>query len=158
MLRYPLLSGATALAFFVVPLLSPALAGQRNTALTHQNAASNAFGLGGSAGALSLNSNAIGQSNLHVGGNTAIPQTNNAYTVSTALSTALSVGGTADTASVNTNLASQGNAIIGGKKGPVFQLNSAPTVQTAVGAAVSIGGDASAAAINTNGGSQNNFH
>jgi hypothetical protein len=107
---------------------------------------------------LSLNNNAIDQSNLRLGGKPPSHQSNNAYTVSTALSTALSVGGTADAASLNTNLIGQGNAGFGGKKGPVFQLNSAPTVQTAVGTAVSIGGNASAAAINTNGVSQGNLH
>src|ERR1700730_3142026 len=158
MLRISLLSGATALALLVISPLSAASAGQRNSAPTYQNAAGNAFGLGGSAGALSANANAIDQSNLRLGANPPSRQSNSAYTVSTALSTALSVGGTADAASLNTNLVNQGNAGFGGKKGPVVQLNSAPTVQTAVGTAVSIGGDASAAAINTNGLSQGNLH
>ena len=66
MLRISLLSGATALALLVISPLSAASAGQRNSAPTYQNAAGNAFGLGGSAGALSANANAIDQSNLRI--------------------------------------------------------------------------------------------
>lgn len=156
MMRVSSLSRATALVLIAASLASPAFAGQRNSAPTFQNAGSSAFGLGGSASALSLNNNAVNQSNLRFSGTPPVGQSNNAYTVSTALSTALSVGGPANAASINTNLIGQGNA--GLKKGPVVQLNSAPTVQTAVGTAVSIGGDASATAANSNGVSQGNLH
>jgi hypothetical protein len=157
MLRRSLLSGTT-FALLATALLSPAFAGSRNTAPTHQSATSGAIGIGGSASALSLNSNAVGQSNLGFGVKPSGTQSNSAYNVSTALATAVSVGGTADAASLNSNLADQSNGTFGGKKGPVVQLNSAPTVQTAVGTAVSIGGNASAAAINTNGITQENVH
>src|ERR1700687_1226302 len=87
MLRISLLSGAAAIALLVAPLVSAASAGQRNSAPTYQNATSNAFGLGGSAGALSLNNNAIDQSNLRLGAKPPSHQSNSAYTVSTALRT-----------------------------------------------------------------------
>lgn len=158
MLGRSLLLSTTAIALLFAAPLAPASAGSRNVAPTHQTATSGAIGLGGSAGALSLNNNAIGQSNIGFGVKPSGPQSNSAYNVSTALATAVSVGGTADAASLNTNLAGQSNGVFGGKKGPIVQLNSAPTVQTAVGTAVSIGGNASAAAIDTNGVSQGNTH
>ena len=153
--RISFMTATAAMAILVAPLLSPASAGQRNSANTNQTATSHAFGLAGSAGALSLNNNAVEQGNFRLdGGKPHAGQSNGANTVSTALSTALSVGGDAGAASFNTNLTGQDN--IGASKHPIVQLNSAPTVQTAVGTAVSIGGDASAEATNSNGGLQHN--
>ncbi len=149
------MTATAVLAMLVASLLSPASAGQRNSASTNQTATSHAFGVAGSAGGLSVNNNAVEQGNFRLDG--ARPhagQSNGADTVSTALSTALSVSGDAGAASFNTNLTGQEN--VGSPKRSIVQLNSAPTVQTAVGTAVSIGGDASAEATNSNGGSQHN--
>jgi hypothetical protein len=145
MRRLSLFSAVAAL-LLAAPLVTPASAGQLNSAPTHQTATSNAFAKHGSASGLSLNNNMIDQSNVRGGGSPGFGQTNSAPTVSTALSTALSVGG-------NTNGIVQGN--LAGRKGGA-QLNSAPTVQVAVGAAVAIDGNANALAANSNGLSQGN--
>ncbi len=156
MRRISLLTTTTALAMLVAPLLTPATAGQRNSATTNQAANAHSLAFGGSANGLSLNNNAIEQGNLRLDGRSRGGQSNSADTVSTALSTALSVGGNAGAASIDTNVIGQDNA--GSRKHPIVQLNSAPTVQTAVGTAVSIGGDASAQASNANDASQHNSH
>jgi hypothetical protein len=153
MRRLSLFSAVAAL-LLAAPLVAPAFAGQLNSAPTHQNAASNAFAKRGSASGLSLNNNAVDQSNIRGGGGSpGFGQTNSAPTVSTALSTALSVGGDASATGVNTNGIIQGN--LSGRKHGV-QLNSAPTVQAAVGVAVAIDGNANALAANSNGLSQGN--
>jgi hypothetical protein len=152
MRRLPLFSAVAAL-LLAVPLVTPASAGQVNSAPTRQTATSSAFARHGSASGLSLNHNAINQSNARSGGSPGFSQSNTAPTVSTALSTALSIGGDAGATGVNTNGIIQGN--LSGRKGAA-QLNSAPTVQAAVGAAVAIDGNASALATNSNGIAQGN--
>ena len=136
-------------------LVTPASAGQTNSAPTHQTAISNAFAKHGSASALSLNDNSIDQSNLKFGGKLPSFQSNSALTSQSAVSNAFARGGDANATSVNTNEILQGNAA-GGRKSP-FQSNSAPTTQSAVSSAVSIGGDATAVSANSNGVSQGNF-
>ena len=157
MRRISLFSAVAATALLAAPFVTPTSAGQVNSAPTRQSATSDAFARRGSANALSLNSNQIGQNNIRVGGGGFAPfQSNNGPTVSTALSTALSIGGDANATGANANQIIQGN-LTGGKK-PVAQLNSAPTVQAAVGAAVAIDGNASALATNSNGAGQGNIH
>src|SRR3984893_3950080 len=113
MLRLSLFSAVAALALLVAPL-SPASAGQKNYAPTYQTATSNAYGIFGSANALSLNTNSVDQTNLRVGGKK-IYQDNYAPTHQTATSNAFAIGGDASATSVNTNLAQQGNGAFGGK-------------------------------------------
>jgi hypothetical protein len=152
MLRFSVLSAFATVALVVAPLMS-ASAGQKNYAPTYQNATSQAFGVFGSADALSLNTNQISQGNLGVG--KTVSQDNYAPTHQNATSSAFAFGGDASAASVNTNLIQQGNGALGKN---VFQTNSAPTTQNAVSSAVSVGGDASAISANANGVSQGNLH
>jgi hypothetical protein len=152
MLRFSLFSAIATLAVVVAPLMS-ASAGQKNYAPTYQNATSHAFGVLGSADALSLNTNQIGQGNLNIG--KSVGQDNYAPTHQTATSGAFALGGDASAASVNTNLVQQGNAALSKH---AYQTNSAPTTQNAVSTAVSVGGDASAISANANGVSQGNLH
>src|SRR6185312_6109560 len=127
----------------VLALMSaPAFAtDQHNSAPTTQSAFSNAFAKRGSASALSLNNNAIDQSNIKIGKGFLPGQTNSAPTTQSATS-------------VNTNEILQSNGALG-RKSP-FQSNSAPTTQSAVSHAVSIGGDANALSANSNAVSQSN--
>ena len=87
MLRLSLFSAVAALALLVAPL-SPASAGQKNYAPTYQTATSNAYGIFGSANALSLNTNSVDQTNLRVGGKK-IYQDNYAPTHQTATSNSM---------------------------------------------------------------------
>jgi hypothetical protein len=139
----------------LILVAAPAFAGQTNSAPTFQNAMSNAFAKHGSASALSLNNNAIDQSNLQFGRKLG-PQTNSAPTSQSATSHAFALHGDASATSVNTNEILQDNGSLG-RKSP-FQTNSAPTTQSAVSSAVSIGGDATAVSANSNSVSQGNIH
>jgi len=156
MRRLSLLSAVAVLSLLAAPLVTPASAGQTNSAPTYQNAMSNAFAKHGSASALSLNNNSIDQSNFKFGGKLPGFQSNSAPTSQSATSHAFALGGDANATSVNTNEVLQGN-VAGGRKSP-FQSNSAPTTQSAVSSAVSIGGDATAVSANSNGVSQGNLH
>src|SRR5260221_13332405 len=118
------LSSAVAALLLAAPLVAPASAGQFNSAPTHQTTTSNAFAKRGSASGLSLNNNAIDQTNIRGGGGSpGFGQSNRAPTVSTALSTALSIGGEARAAGVYTHRTIPGNPP--GRKGAV-QTNSTP--------------------------------
>lgn len=157
MRRLSLLSAAAVLTLLAAPLVTPASAGQSNSAPTTQSAISNAFAKHGSASALSLNNNAIDQSNFGVGGRKLpLYQSNSAPTSQSARSSAFALHGDANATSVNTNEIIQGNGAFG-RKSP-FQSNSAPTTQSAVSTAVSIGGDATAVSANSNGVSHGNLH
>ena len=116
MRRLSLLSAVAVLTLLAAPLVTPASAGQYNSAPTHQTAMSNAFAKHGSASALSLNNNAIDQSNLRFGGKT-LPgfQTNSAPTSQSATSHAFALHGDASATSVNTNEILQGNGAFGRK-------------------------------------------
>src|SRR3984893_11792755 len=149
MLRISLFSAVAALAMLAAPLA--ASAGQKNSAPTTQTATSNSFALFGSANSLSLNNNAIDQSNFLAGKR--VFQDNSAPTHQSATSNAVAIGGDASATSVNTNLIQQSNDAFGRK---IHQTNSAPTTQSAVSTAVSVGGDASALSANSNGVSQSN--
>ena len=108
MRRLSLFSAVAAL-LLAAPLVTPASAGQTNSAPTYQNAMSNAFAKHGSASALSLNNNAIDQSNLKFGGKLPGYQSNSAPTSQSAVSSAVSIGGDATALSANANGVSQGN-------------------------------------------------
>src|SRR6185312_13680533 len=103
MRRLSLLSVVAVLSLVAAPLVTPASAGQTNSAPTYQNAMSNAFAKHGSANALSLNNNAIDQSNLRFGGKLPGFQSNSAPTSQSATSHAFALGGDANATSVNTN-------------------------------------------------------
>jgi hypothetical protein len=155
MRRLSLFSAVAALSMLAAPLAAPAWAGQYNSAPTYQSAMSNALAKRGSASALSLNNNAIDQSNLKFGRGGLRFQSNSAPTHQSATSNAFALHGDASATSVNTNEIVQGNGAFG-RKSP-FQSNRAPTTQSAVSTAVSIGGNATALSANSNGVSQGNI-
>src|SRR5690348_15877723 len=140
----------------VLALMSaPAFAtDQHNSAPTTQSAMSTARAKFGSASALSLNNNAIDQSNIKIGKGFVPGQSNDAPTTQSATSHAFAKRGDASATSVNTNEILQSNGALG-RKSP-FKSNSAPTTQSARSHAVSIGGDANALSANSNAVSQSN--
>jgi hypothetical protein len=150
MRRLSLFSAVAAL-LLAAPLVTPASAGQLNSAPTRQTATSNGFAKHGSASGLSLNNNMIDQSNFRGGGSPGFGQTNSAPTVSTALSTALSVGGADGSPNGINPTITPGDGI---SRKPTVQLNSAPAVQAGVAVGVAIDGNANARATNSNGGGQ----
>jgi hypothetical protein len=158
-MRHSLFSAVAALAL----MAAPAFAGQTqtNTAPTNQNATSTATAKHGSASGLSLDNNAIDQSNLKAGGKGGkkfdpLHQDNSADTHQNATSDAYARHGDASGTSVNTNEILQQNEARVGKKSPITQENSAPTTQNATSKAVSVGGDADALSANSNAVSQGN--
>ena len=157
-MRHSLFSAVAALAL----MAAPAFAGQTqtNTAPTSQNATSNATAKHGNASGLSLDNNAVDQSNLRAGGKgkkfDPLHQSNSADTHQNATSDAYAKHGSASGTSVNTNTILQENEALARKKAGVTQDNSAPTTQNATSKAVSVGGDADALSANSNAVSQGN--
>ena len=110
MRRLSLFSAVAAL-LLAAPLVSPASAGQLNSAPTHQTATSTGIAKRGSGSGLSLNNNLIDQSNVRAGGGSpGFSQTNSAPTVQVAVGAAVAIDGNANALAANSNGLSQGNA------------------------------------------------